>query len=60
MRLESMKSKLSKIEKHKQSSRYLPVLFLDDEGSIDECRHLIGPDTVVIIDDIPAEDECCV
>jgi hypothetical protein len=57
MRLESMKSKLSKIEKHKRISQFLPVLFVNDEGSIEECRHLIGPHTVVIIDDIPEDDE---
>jgi hypothetical protein len=57
MRLEKMKSRLTKIEQHKRVSQFLPVLFVDDEGSIEERKHLIGPNTVVIIDDIPEDDE---
>jgi hypothetical protein len=57
MRLEKMKSKLTKIENHKRISQFLPVLFVYDEGSIEECKHLIGPNTVIIIDDIPEDDE---
>jgi hypothetical protein len=37
-------------------SNYAPVLILEP-GEIEEHRHLIGPDTVVIVDDIPRASE---
>lgn len=52
MNLNSMKTKIKAIEKQKRANDYLPVLFLDSENDLEENRHLIGPKTVVIIDDI--------
>jgi hypothetical protein len=52
MQLNSMKNKIKAIEKQNRVSKYLPVLFLDDETELENYKHLIGPETVVIIDDI--------
>ncbi|WP_019244571.1 MULTISPECIES: hypothetical protein [Bacillus] len=45
-------SRLKNLEKTKINSSYLPVFFTDNRKAIEEYKHLIGPKTVVIIDDI--------
>jgi hypothetical protein len=50
--MKKLKSKIEAMEKVSRVSNYLPVLFLDDENEIHSYSHLIGPETVVIIDDI--------
>jgi hypothetical protein len=49
--MKNLKAKIEAMEKYTKASNYLPVLFLDDEGDIDKYQHLIGPETVVFIDD---------
>jgi len=53
-----LKDRIRKIEKENKISKYIPVLFLDSEEHLEEYRHLVGPETVVIIDDIGAVEEC--
>lgn len=49
--------RVKKIEKNHKVSQYIPVLILDDEEELDSCKHLVGPYTVVIIDDIHEDVE---
>ncbi|MGG4156877.1 hypothetical protein [Delftia tsuruhatensis] len=52
--MKTLSSRLEKIEKEMQFKFYIPVLILDSEDDLKENLHLIGPNTVVFIDDIDA------
>ncbi len=52
----NLDKRLKRIEDKKTVSKFLPVLILDDEGEIKNCQHLIGPQTVIFIDDIPGDE----
>lgn len=49
-----LNERLKKIEQRHTVSNYAPVLILNPD-EIEANRHLIGPNTVVIVDDIPRE-----
>lgn len=35
---------------------YVPVVFVGNDNEIEKVSHLVGPETVIIIDDIPKLD----
>lgn len=43
-------------EASKDYGKYVPVLHVNSEEEISKYKHLIGPKTVVIIDDLPEDD----
>lgn len=47
-----LKKRLEKVENSVQHKAYAPVLFVKSEEEIENKRHLIGPNTVVILDNI--------
>jgi hypothetical protein len=49
-------NRIKRLEKKLNVFKWLPVLFVKSEKEIDQQKHLIGKDTVIIIDDIPEED----
>jgi hypothetical protein len=55
--MKNLKTKIEALEKRKKVSQYVPVLFLDGEDNIEEYKHLIGPETVVFIDNVGDEYE---
>lgn len=46
------KKRLEKLEQRVKYKRYIPVLIVDNENTIEQYRSQIGPYTVIIIDDI--------
>jgi DNA polymerase III epsilon subunit-like protein len=48
-----MRDRIRNLEKKHKVNEYAAVLIVDSEEAAEENKHLIGPDTVVIIDDIP-------
>jgi hypothetical protein len=53
--MKTLLSRLEKLEKELEYKSYIPVLFLDSKDDVEKNSHLIGPKTVVFIDDIGDE-----
>lgn len=47
----NLDKRLKRIEDKKQVSKYLPVVFVDSEEEIGQYNHLIGPETIIFIND---------
>lgn len=53
MNRSQLSKRVQKLKNETLVSRYKPVLILRDSDNIENYKNLIGPKTVVIIDDIP-------
>jgi hypothetical protein len=55
--MSQLKKRLENLERQHIGGQFAPVLILNPY-EIEGNRHLIGPNTVVIVDDIPKKDGC--